>query len=341
MKNDSLFFPSFSAVGSVTSQPVLVTAEEENVRYEVARGGKQAACPAPSKPMEDRQHGIVPSAHSTHPPPQFSDFYNSLDATPHPEPVIFSPDPEVQPKLTFSPHQIVPEPKVYSRGLTGPAMLYPMKQSPHGTAVIINNSNFTSHSDREGTELDAENLKNTFRFLDYQVYQYTNCTAAGMVKIFQKLKGIRDDCDSFVCCILSHGRLDEIVGSDSIGVSIHKLTSRLSDYNCPGLAGKPKLFFIQACREEGGAEGSSQIKPGKDFLFSYATPPSNVAYRDIEHGSWYISKLCKALCRFGRSSQLSDILMRVHDDVDKMYRKYHIHQQFCVYEASLSKSVYF
>ena len=328
-------------MGSVTSHPVLVTAVQENTGPGVTGSGKRTKSPPTRKPVEEQQqHGIVPSAHSTHPPSQqFSDF--SLDDTPHPKALVFGPDPGIYPKLTFSSQQIVPERRDFSRGLAGPAPIYPMTQTPHGTAVIINNSNFSRHSDREGTELDAENLKNTFRFLDYRVCQYTNCTAAGMVKIFERLKCIDTNCDSFVCCILSHGRLGEIVGSDSVGVSIHKLTERLSDYSCPGLAGKPKMFFIQACREEGGIEGSSQIKSGKDFLFSYATPPGKVAYRDIRHGSWYISELCKALCMYGRSGQLSDILMRVHDDVDKMYKQYHIHQQFCVYEASLSKSVYF
>ena len=337
-------FPMFafsSVVGSVTSLPVVVTPVQENVGLGTAESREPARHPPPRKPAEGHQHGIVPSAHSTHPLKQFGDFYNSLDSEPLPQPVVYRPKPDVYPKLTFSQDQIVPEQRDFSRVLAGPVPIYPMTQSPHGIAVIINNSNFTCHSDHKGTKFDAENLKRTFRFLNYRIYEYTNCTAVGMVKIFERLRGIGMDDDSFVCCMLSHGRLGEIIGSDSVGVSIHKLTDRLSDYNCPGLAGKPKLFFVQACREEGGTEGSSQIKSGKDFLFSYATPPGKVAYRDIEHGSWYISELCKALCRFGRSSQLSDILLRVHDDVDKMYKKYHIHQQFCVYETSLRKSVFF
>ena len=57
---------------------------------------------------------------------------------------------------------------------------------------------------------------------------------------------------SFVLCILSHGSENKVYGTDgyesSGAIDIREITSWFSASNCPGLAGKPKLFFIQACQ---------------------------------------------------------------------------------------------
>ena len=54
--------------------------------------------------------------------------------------------------------------------------------------------------------------------------------------------------DCFVCCILSHGTTGHIYGADGNLVNISDLTGPLKSVVCPTLAGKPKLFFIQACQ---------------------------------------------------------------------------------------------
>lgn len=54
--------------------------------------------------------------------------------------------------------------------------------------------------------------------------------------------------DCFVCCILSHGELDCVSGINGLTVKISKLMTNLQARSCPSLAGKPKLFFIQACQ---------------------------------------------------------------------------------------------
>ena len=52
----------------------------------------------------------------------------------------------------------------------------------------------------------------------------------------------------FVCCISSHGTREGIVGTDDEVVNIRDLTSPLCASKCESLAGKPKLFFVDACR---------------------------------------------------------------------------------------------
>lgn len=54
--------------------------------------------------------------------------------------------------------------------------------------------------------------------------------------------------DCFVCCILSHGKIGAVYGTDGITVPIKDLTVNFKASSCQSLGGKPKLFFIQACQ---------------------------------------------------------------------------------------------
>lgn len=52
----------------------------------------------------------------------------------------------------------------------------------------------------------------------------------------------------FICCILTHGKLGKVYGTDGATVDIMELTSSFKGAKCQSLVGKPKLFFIQACQ---------------------------------------------------------------------------------------------
>lgn len=81
------------------------------------------------------------------------------------------------------------------------------------------------------------------------------------------------------------------------------------------LAGKPKLFFIQACQgykldngvtlhhntltDSKSTEMSFSIPLYADFLIVYATFPGHKAWRTAEYGSWFIQILCSELDKHG------------------------------------------
>ncbi|MGH0162288.1 UNVERIFIED_CONTAM: hypothetical protein FKN15_042455 [Acipenser sinensis] len=88
---------------------------------------------------------------------------------------------------------------------------------------------------------------------------------------------------SFVCALLSHGDEGVLYGTDGC-IEIKRLTSFFKGDRCKTLVGKPKLFFIQACRGtelDGGIEADSiesdsspqKIPVEADFLYAYSTAP--------------------------------------------------------------------
>jgi len=224
-----------------------------------------------------------------------------------------------------------------------PEEKYEMNKFPHGIAVIINNHEFYSTSpdtdplsDRPGSNADEEHLRSTWEYLGYDVCVFRNLTA---VNITEQLEQIAQqnhrNYDSFVCCILTHGYSTGIYGADGKPVEIGDIANPFKPANCPTLVGKPKLFFIQACR--GGKEdsGFALEKDGKlenaeelfchslpneaDFLYGYATPPGNVSWRSQRYGTWYISHLCNVLTNYYLHRDLLSMLTIVNYRVSEAY----------------------
>ena len=237
---------------------------------------------------------------------------------------------------------------------------YNMKNFPHGIALIINNEVFAKQAEREGTSIDERNLTHAFRFLGYKVEVHRNLNSREMLSVMEDMgKRSHDKCDSFVCCILSHGKEGQVYGTDSLMVPLDDLAKKIDANNCPSLGGKPKLFFLQACRgkmkEDSVRVGtdsadmiirtdSAELMDGPepiqvatdmgtrvatdsdveipvlaDFFFGYATPLGFVAWRDLDHGSWYVSELCKALCEISTYASLDEMMTRVRYEVGRSY----------------------
>lgn len=92
------------------------------------------------------------------------------------------------------------------------------------------------------------------------------------------------DYDCFLMAILSHGEQGIIYAYDAPYKPEDKLWGRFTGDKCITLAGKPKLFFIQACqgdRLDGGVLLRTQVDGSQsfripvyaDFLIAYSTIP--------------------------------------------------------------------
>ena len=218
--------------------------------------------------------------------------------------------------------------KVETIPLSG-AYLMDSKSGCHGLAVVITNENFSGKSlgTRRGAGIDEENLKIVLRFLGYRVQIYRNVDSNGMSSIFKKVREFDHSLyDSFICCILSHGTKDAVYASNSIQVNIGDLTGELNGDKCHTLAGKPKLFFIQACRGDKlqkrvTVDGES-LPNTSDFFFSFAVPLGYQAFLNSEKGSWYITELCRALGEHAVHAPLIEIMHLVHQRVAKKCVKF-------------------
>ncbi|XP_067672187.1 caspase-7-like [Haliotis asinina] len=155
---------------------------------------------------------------------------------------------------------------------------YDFSYPKRGLAVIINNENFDPESklsDREGSGVDASNLTGMFRRLGFKVVLHENLKGEEMVHILQKVASNNEydhaQADCFACAILSHGdnetfqpqkttndmlRHDIVYGVDGLVVPTRFLLGIFNDECCPELEGKPRLFFIQACRGMALDEGT-------------------------------------------------------------------------------------
>ncbi|NWR37787.1 CASP8 protein, partial [Tachuris rubrigastra] len=216
-----------------------------------------------------------------------------------------------------------------------PVETYKMKNIPHGYCVILNNFIFNNPCfNREGTLKDGEAVKRVFKWLQFETVEHMDLEAK---EIYEKVKEYskRDhrNMDCFVCFIFSHGEKHKIKGIDDEFVNIKDLVSCFSGSNCPSLAGKPKVFFIQACQ---GSVGHPAVPVEADFsghLETDATPPTSIpdladillgmstvedylSFRYRESGSVYIQCLCdkmESLCP--QRIDLLTILTTVNQEV--------------------------
>uniref|UniRef100_A0A3Q3E1H7 Caspase-3 n=1 Tax=Labrus bergylta TaxID=56723 RepID=A0A3Q3E1H7_9LABR len=128
---------------------------------------------------------------------------------------------------------------------------------------------------------------------------------------------------SFVCVLLSHGDEGVFFGTDG-SVELKYLTSLFRGDRCKSLVGKPKLFFIQACRgtdldggieTDSGEEGTTRIPVEADFLYAFSTAPGYYSWRNTMTGSWFMQSLCEMMSKYGRELELQHIMTRVNHKV--------------------------
>ncbi|XP_017547313.1 caspase-8-like [Pygocentrus nattereri] len=217
---------------------------------------------------------------------------------------------------------------------------YPMTSKPRGYCVIINNMNFKNNKrNREGSNYDAAALEKVFKFLGFDVQIYTDQKAEAMKKLLLDFSK-KEHGDCFVCCVLSHGEKKGVIGTDQKLCPMKDILSPFDGKNCSTLAGKPKVFFIQACRGKNREEKvvvsvddcherdvdlasdtleeTYSIPKNSDFLVAMSTVEDYVSYRTA-NGSWFIQALCAQLEEGSKSGDdILTILTKVNEEVSRM-----------------------
>ena len=210
---------------------------------------------------------------------------------------------------------------------------YPMNRDNgfHGYALIINNINIDKRDKRLGAEKDDENLSKSLQTLGYKLFGGTKHRDKTADEIKELIKSVCENtdhskCDSFVCCLLSHGDYGKIYGTDDRSVYLEDI--KRSIVKCQSLAGKPKIFIIQSCRgdrlpnaraveidDHDDTPGKILLPEESDLFFGYATTPSTKACRFTDVGSWYVIELCKSFNNHHKELDLLSMVQLAHLEV--------------------------
>ncbi|KAM8879872.1 caspase-3a [Spinachia spinachia] len=196
-----------------------------------------------------------------------------------------------------------------------------------GQCIIINNKNFdrrTGMNQRNGTDVDAANAMKVFAKLGYKVTVYNDQSVEQIKRVLTSVSKEDHSCyASFVCVLLSHGDEGLFFGTDG-SVPLKCLTSLYRGDRCKSLVGKPKLFFIQACRgteldagieADSGEDGTTRIPVEADFLYAFSTAPGYYSWRNTMTGSWFMQSLCDMISKYGKELELQHIMIRVNNKV--------------------------
>ncbi|XP_054258396.1 caspase-1-like isoform X2 [Macrosteles quadrilineatus] len=210
------------------------------------------------------------------------------------------------------------------------AKFYNMDHKHRGIAVILNHESFASHMNlkaRAGTKVDKENLEKTLKKLGFDVHLYDDKKVQEIDEIIEKASSVdHSNNDCFLLACLSHGEQGILYASDA-PYKPEKLWNRFTADKCTSLAGKPKLFFIQACQGDKLDAGvtlkqtqvdsspSYTIPAHADFIIAYSTIPGFYSWRNTMRGSWFMQALCEELNANGYKEDLLTLLTTVNRKV--------------------------
>jgi len=183
---------------------------------------------------------------------------------------------------------------------------------------------------RNGRDADRDNLRNTLRQLDFDVKVHNDLSYKDMERVLEEAANDdHSDADCILVCVLSHGELGILYANDQ-PYKPDRLWSHFNAERCPSLAGKPKLFFVQACQGDQLDAGVKlkdmrrvsytetdanatcyKIPSHADFLIAYSTIPGFYSWRNTTAGSWFVQSLCHVLQRSGTTHDLLSNMTRV------------------------------
>ena len=230
--------------------------------------------------------------------------------------------------------------KVKNQDLDKLSFTYSMSHPMRGIALIINNEEFdprTNMNSRTGSTRDVEQLKKVLADkLQFNVIIRNNMTVKQLKKIFEDMSltdHTQNDC--FLCVILSHGDDGGIIYGTDGSVNLNDLISYILPNKCASLAGKPKLFFVQASLgnklDEGvemedatGSFGAHATQGQKiplwaDVLIASSSVPGFYSWRNCVNGSWFIQSLCNILEQNGSELEIHQIMTKLNNHVAYEY----------------------
>ena len=221
-----------------------------------------------------------------------------------------------------------------------------------GIGIIFINMNFKDQGEREGATIDKDNFVVIFEqmglipllCMDYTCKQIKQQILETTLMDFSQ-------CEMLAVGISTHGDDgDQLYGFDGPCSLYEDILTPFKPVNCPGLRGKPKVFFIQSCRsqKQGQIQGNDSEKPcvnlESDFLLAHSTVWGYKSFRHTETGSWFVTTLRETFEKYRDTHNLEDILTFVNNSVIQKSHKASSDSEFvqtCEYVSELTKPLFF
>ncbi|XP_063600826.1 caspase-like isoform X2 [Penaeus indicus] len=199
-----------------------------------------------------------------------------------------------------------------------------------------------------------------------------------MGKLYEVSKRDHSDSDALVIVFMSHGEVKPRNNMEYVWVKDDKIPTKelwinFTAERCAGLAGKPKLYFIQACRGldvdkgvnmsralRGMAVQTDSIDSTEEYVIpihadqlvmwaSYPGFPAFKSKRKGIQGSVFIHYLAENLKNYANASprpSLSSILLKVSREVAVLYEsdtydRYNENKQVPYIHSTLLREIYF
>ncbi|XP_068084304.1 uncharacterized protein [Anabrus simplex] len=206
---------------------------------------------------------------------------------------------------------------------------YNMDHCERGFAIIFDHEVFESHNlqKRVGSNLDASSLQKVFLMFNFKTQIYSNLKSYEIHHVLLDLAQMdHSDEDCLIVVVLTHGlKAGVLYGADN-PYPEEMLWSPFLGENCPSLAGKPKIFLIQACRgmefdpgvalktkavRDSDSSISYRIPSHADFLIVHSTFEGFASWRNTTAGSWFIKSFYAEMMRQNEKFRFIDVLTRV------------------------------
>ncbi|XP_070494078.1 caspase-3-like [Chironomus tepperi] len=197
-----------------------------------------------------------------------------------------------------------------------------------GRAIIFNQIEFEEHDERLGAYKDSDNLNVILKNYGFDVDTHIDSTSEDINEILKLAS--RDDYSKYNCLIvimMSHGDENKCIYTKDGSIEVDSLWKYFTGDRCSSLCGKPKLFFLQACRGSSPDFGalideqkrfnkeSSQSNVGAiqsipimaDILVMFSSADGFPSFRELNYGSWFIEALCEELKAHLKNNTIQNI----------------------------------
>lgn len=235
-----------------------------------------------------------------------------------------------------------PEETFLSRPTTSDT--YDMSRKFMGKAVIIDINTFSSRynlSKRKGSDKDVSALTEVLRALGFEVEFHENLSSDEVNRVILNLaQDNHEERNCMLVTIMSHGDHSGVIYTTDGLVYTDDLQKPFMDpKNCPSLHGKPKIFFIQACRgsmkdvgalvelhtEKANADLAlaSKMSPTSktekyiisslaDILVYFSSSEGFPAFKNSQEGSWFIQAISINLKKCLEADDKTDFMTILH-----------------------------